>query len=186
MPDIDFANLTRYAKAMANLTQEQEQRVLEVGARVKPHLGEVTEAFYERLMGVPEAKHFLDGRVDRLKKAHEAWLTQVFAGPHDETYTAYLYNVGDIHVRVNLPVEFMAAGIGLISQALREKVSALYGGDCCGCRDTMMAIDNLLSYSLIVMQNSYQGSMEAQLEKFLAITGITRALYGNMARAYRG
>lgn len=185
MPDIDYTGLTQYAKTMANLTPEQERLVNEAGIQLKPHLAEVTEAFYGKLTTVPDTKRFLEGRIDHLKQTHLSWLNMVFTGPYDETYTASMYKVGDIHVRVNLPIEFMAASMTLISEALREKTASLYGGNCCQCRDAMAAIDAVLSYSLIIMQKSYQSSTEEQLERFLKITGITRKLYNNMARAYR-
>ena len=186
MPEIDFADLTRYAKALANFTPEHEQLVVGSGALIKPHLGEVTDAFYEKLMAVPEAGRFLGERVEHLKKTHILWLERVFTGPYDEDYTAYMYKIGSVHVRVDLPVEFMAAGTTLISGALREGLRLVFDGDCRQCRDVMVAIDAALGYSLVLMQKSYQSSMEEQQEKFLKITGISRTLYGNMARAYRG
>jgi hypothetical protein len=186
MQDIDYADLTQYAKDLANLSPDKERLVMESGPRIKPWLGEVTEAFYEKLIAVPKANHFLGDRIDHLKKTHQAWLEKVFNGPYDETYTAYMYKVGDIHVRVNLPVEFMAAGTTLISESLRDRIRLAYNGDCCECKDVMAVIDAALGYSLIIMQKSYQSSMEEQLEKFLKITGITRNLYQNMAKAYKG
>jgi hypothetical protein len=186
MQDIDYADLMRYAKDLASFTPDKERLVIESGPHIKPRLGEVTEAFYEKLIAVPEASRFLGDRVEHLKKTHLAWLDRVLTGPYDEAYTAYMYKVGDTHVRVNLPVEFMAAGTTLISESLRDKVRLIYNGNCCECKDVMAAIDAALGYSLIVMQKSYQSSMEEQLEKFLKITGITRNLYQNMARAYKG
>lgn len=186
MKDLDYAQLTAYAKALANFKSEQERLVMGLGEWIKPHLAEITEDFYEMLMAVPETKGFIDGRVDHLKNAHMKWLEKLFTGPYDEEYTAYMYRVGDIHVKVNLPVEFMAAGMTLISESLRTKLTTLYDGDCCQCRDAMAAINGLLGYSLIAMQKSYQRSMEQQLEKFLKITGISRTLYNNMALAYKG
>lgn len=186
MPDINYADLTRYAKALAHFTPEHERLVIETGSLIKPHISAITEAFYEKLMAVPEADRFLGDRVDHLKKTHMSWLDKVFTGPYDDEYTAYMYRVGWVHVQVDLPVEFMAGGMTLISDALRAHLTRLYNGNCCACKDAMAAIDAALGYSLIVMQKSYQSSMEEQLEKFLKITGISRVLYGNMARAYKG
>ncbi len=186
MPEINDADLTRYAKALAHFTPEHERLMVETGHLIKPHLSEVTEAFYEKLMAVPEAERFLDGRMEHLKQTHLSWLEKVFTGPYDEAYTAYMYRVGWVHVQVDLPVEFMAGGMTLISSALRDSLTILYNGNCCTCKDAMAAIDAALGYSLILMQKSYQSSMEEQLEKFLKITGISRVLYGNMARAYKG
>ncbi|SMF95886.1 Protoglobin [Methylomagnum ishizawai] len=186
MQNLNYSELTQYAKALANFTPEQERVVMEAGALLKPHLVEVTESFYDKLLAIPETRRFLQGRTERLKNTHLSWLDKIFTGPYDNEYTAYMYMVGVIHVRVDLPVEFMAAGMTLIADAISTKLNALYGGDHRQSRDTMAAINGVLGYSLIVMQKSYQSSMEEQLQKFLKITGITRALYQNMALAYKG
>ncbi|ATG89884.1 protoglobin domain-containing protein [Methylomonas koyamae] len=186
MLEIDYEALTQYAKVLANFTPSKEDAVIEVGLWLKPRLGEVTESFYEKLMAAPETHLFLEGRVERLKQTHLVWLEKVFTGPYDGNYTAYLYNVGDVHVRVGLPVEFMAAGIALLTETLHEKIASRHGGDCRNCQGSMEAIGSMLGYSLIVMQKSYQRSMDKhELEKFLKISGISHALYQNMARSYK-
>ena len=44
----------------------------------------------------------------------------------------------------------------------------------------------VLGFSLMVMQESYQSSsLAAELEKFLAITGMSRTLFDNLALAYK-
>lgn len=187
MCEINYSDLNRYAKQLANLTPEKEELVLAFGPQVIERLVEITDRFYDILLGVPEAKSFLEGRTPLLKKTHIAWLETLFSGPYDESYAAFMYKVGATHVRVNLPVEFMSGGSTLIAESLRELVRSIGTGDGnqCDCR-LLSSIDAVLGYSLIVMQKSYQSSMEEQLNKFLKITGISRPLYNNMAKAYKG
>jgi len=46
------------------------------------------------------------------------------------------------------------------------------------------AINAALGFSLMVMQESYQAStLAGELEKFLAITGMSRTLFNNLAEA---
>lgn len=69
MSDSICPDLTRYAKALENFTERQEQSIVEIGMRWRPRLAEVTESFYEKLLAIPETAKFLQGRVDRLKKS---------------------------------------------------------------------------------------------------------------------
>ena len=187
MPQVDFDALTEYAKRFSGLTPEYEALLAEVGPGVKPMLGEVTDSFYGTLVTIDKTKPFVEGRLDGLKATHKQWLETLFTGPYDSNYTAHMYHVGDVHVKVNLPVEFMAGGMTLIGNELLPVVSKVCGGDHEKCIKTTAAVNAMLGFSLMVMQESYQASsLAAELEKFLAITGMSRKLFDNLADAYKG
>lgn len=186
MPDVDFVSLTAYAKQFSGLTPEYEGLLQEIGPQVKPLLMEVTESFYGVLQSIDKTKPFIDGKVESLKKTHLHWMETMFTGPYDENYTAWMYKVGDVHVKVRLPVEFMAGGITIIGNTLHPIIAGLCGVDHGRCVKLASAINAMLGFSLMVMQESYQASsLAAELEKFLAITGMSRTLFDNLARAYK-
>jgi truncated hemoglobin YjbI len=186
MQDTELTALTRYAKALAHFTPEQENVLLTRGPELKPHLKQVTDSFYANLLAVPEAVSFLGDRVEQLKKTHLAWLETVVTGPYDDADTAYMYRVGKTHVLVNLPVEFMAGGMTLIMEAFQLCLESLYRDDPESLHRIMNALTSVLGYSLILMQKPYQLSANAeQLTRFLKITGISRELYSNMSRLYK-
>lgn len=182
----DIPALTEYAKNFAALTPAKEGILRELGERVKPRLSEVTDRFYDTLQQIPEAQPVLAGRVDALKQTHVRWLETVFSGPYDDSFTAAMYRVGEVHVKVKLPVEFMAGGMNLIAQQLIELVADTYRDDPDRCKEAMGAFSAMLGFCLFVMQQSYQSSSLAEeLEKFLKITGMSRKLFDNLAAAYR-
>lgn len=182
----DFEKLTRYAKSFTGLTPELESLLIETGAEIKPKLGGITENFYEQLLTIPEAKTFLEGRVEALKTTHKRWLEGLFTGPYDHTYTAQMYKVGDVHVKVNLPVEFVAGAMTLINNRLIELVVETFGDNKERCSQILIAISAVTGMSLLIMQQSYQeSSLAEELEKFLKISGMSRTLFTNLAAAYK-
>ncbi|MGX2040884.1 protoglobin domain-containing protein [Methylocaldum sp. MU1018] len=182
----DFDKLTRYAKSFSGLTPEREALLVEVGAQIKPKLAEVTEDFYRQLLAVPEASSFLGGRVESLKKTHVRWMEGLFSGPYDKTYTEYMYKVGDVHVKVNMPVEFMAGAMTFINNSLTTLIIDTYGDEMERCGRILAAVNAITGMSLLVMQQSYQeSSLSEELEKFLKISGMSRALFTNLASAYK-
>jgi len=186
MPQVDVAALTEYAKKFSGLTPEYEALLAEIAPLIKPMLPAVTDKFYEILSSIDKAAPFLEGRVDTLKATHLKWLETLFTGPYDSDYTATMYHVGDVHVKVKLPVEFMSGGITLIGNELHTAVAQVCGDDLDKCLKTGSAINAVLGFSLMVMQESYQSSsLAAELEKFLAITGMSRQLFDNLATAYK-
>lgn len=185
MSSIDFAELTRYAKTFTGLTADKEVLLRELGPAMTPRLGEVTERFYQTLQGIPKAESFLEGRLEHLKATHRKWLEGLFAGPYDETYTKGMYHVGSVHVSVKLPVEFMSGGTTLIQGEMLPVVKDVCEGDAERMAQAMAAINAVLGFSLLVMQESFQsGTLAKELDKFLAISGMSRKLFDNLAAAY--
>ena len=183
---VNFTELTAYAKSFSGLTHAREQQMLEIGQRITPKLNELTDAFYQTLLSIPKTATYLEGRVDALKKTHVTWLERLFKGPFDENYTASLYRVGTVHVKVSLPVEFMAGGIALINDRLISLIADAYEGESEARLCALTAVNAALGFSLIVMQESYQAaSLHEELERFLKITGMSRALFNNLASAYK-
>ena len=184
MSDIDFKALAAEAKAMTGLTPHREQICITMGDLLRPHLPAVTEEFYATLQTIPKAAKMLEGRVVRLKETHLKWLHSVFTGPYDEEYCKLMYHVGDVHVKVNLPSELMAAGIILIGNHLLPVISSTCE-DATRCSETTAAVNAVLGYSLVVMQQAYQtSSLSAEIDRVLRITGMSRTLFNNLAAAY--
>ncbi|BBA36762.1 uncharacterized protein sS8_4839 [Methylocaldum marinum] len=182
----DFDKLTRYAKSFSGLTPEREALLVEVGTQIKPKLAGITEDFYQQLLSIPEASAFLEGRVESLKKTHTRWMEGLFTGPFDKNYTEQMYKVGDVHVKVRLPVEFMAGAMTLINNRLIALIVETYGDDNRHCAEILAAVSAVTGMTLLVMQQSYQAaSLAEELEKFLKISGMSRALFTNLATAYK-
>ncbi len=186
MAHTDFAALAAYAKAFSGLTPARERALKESAPLLLPHLGQVTENFYTTLQSIPNTRPYLEGRIDALKQTHKRWLEGVFSRDYDEHYAADMYRVGEVHVKVNLPVEFMAGGIALIQGQLVALVIDAAQGDIDKAKAWLEAVVAAMGFALIIMQESYQTStLSAELEKFLSITGMSRTLFNNLAAAYK-
>jgi len=182
---VDFAELVSRTKRLSNFTPEHENVLLRIGDAVKPHLGTVTESFYEVLQTIPSAQPFLEGRIDALKATHKQWLESLFTGPFDEDFARGMYRVGMAHVRVKLPVEFMQGAATLIMCELVKLMTRLCRSDAARLGLILGAVNGVIGYSVAIMQESYQAtSLVEELEKFLAITGMSRQLFNNLALAY--
>ncbi|MEJ2591567.1 MAG: protoglobin domain-containing protein [Candidatus Thiodiazotropha sp.] len=186
MDETDYLQLTRYAKAFTGLTPEKEALLLAAAPVIKPGLPGVTERFYSELQRIDRTAPFIEGRLEQLKATHLAWLEGLFSGPYDEAYTRAMYRVGQVHVKVHLPVEFMSGGMSLIGEELIDLVCRVHAGEPHRWTPLLKAVNAVIGFSLLVMQQSYQSSsLTAELDRFLAITGMSRTLFDNLAGAYR-
>lgn len=186
MAQQDFEKLTHYAKSFSGLTPELESILIKTGADIKPKLAKVTDEFYQTLSTIPEAAKFVEDRVDSLKATHLRWMESLFSGPYDQAYIEQMYKIGYVHVKVNLPVEFMAGAMTLINNRLSGVMVESYSHDPAYLAKALEAISAMTGLSLMVMQQSYQeASLAEELERFLQITGMSRVLFTNLATAYK-
>ncbi|HPE61575.1 MAG: hypothetical protein KDI15_02810 [Thiothrix sp.] len=185
MDEQALIELCAYAKKFAQLDEAKIRLLQEIHPALAPRLDEVTDAFYRHLPTIDKARPFLEGREVSLKATHREWLESLFTGQFDLDYTRHLYKVGDVHVKIRLPVEFMAGGMTIIQGELMRLTSSVFAGQPGQLLDINAAINAATGFSLLVMQESYQSSsMAAELERFLQITGISPTLFKNLARAY--
>ncbi len=186
MSNLNFNELTVYCKAFCGLSPDREKLLRDIAPEVTPHLSAVTELFYAELIRIERTKPFLEGRLESLKETHKRWLESIFNADINEDYTRHIYHVGDVHVKVKLPVEFMAGAMAQIQQHLAPILVRLYGDEPEKLSEVLGAVMAVLGFNLQVMQESYQeSSLSAELEKFLKITGMSRKLFDNLAAAYR-
>ncbi len=187
MAEMDYIQLTEYTKAFTGLTPDKEALLLQAGSAIKPGLADVTERFYNVLQGIDKTAPFIEGRLDQLKSTHLAWLEGLFTGPFDASYCEAMFKVGQVHAKVDLPVEFMSGGISLIAEELINLIGKTYGEDQQRCLELLKAVNAIMGFSLLIMQQSFQNSsLAAELDRFLAITGMSQNLFENLASAYRG
>ncbi|MEQ1529192.1 MAG: protoglobin domain-containing protein [Methylococcales bacterium] len=181
----NFNELITYSKAFSGLTPELEACLKDIAPTITPHLQRVTDSFYEQLAGIPATEKYLVGRLEHLKASHLKWMTDLFALNVDAQFAEGMYKVGDIHVKVNLPVEFMAGAMTLINTELIKLVVETMSNDVEKCSKALQAINAVTGLALMVMQQSYQeSSIAEELEKFLKISGMSRTLFANLAKAY--
>lgn len=186
MQPIDTQALCTYSKQFSGLDDGKIATLHQIYPAVSDRLQEVTDIFYARLHDIPKTANFLEGRIEGLKKTHVNWLHELFTSDFGEAYTQKLYHVGDVHVKVKLPVEFMAGAMIIIQSEMIRIFGELYSHDPDMLVKASQALNAATGFSLLVMQESYQSStLAAELENFLKITGMSRVLFDNLAKAYR-
>jgi len=182
---IDIVKLCQYAKQFSGLDDEQIKLLQAIQPDVDPYLLDVTQHFYQRLQAIPKVNVFLEGRLNHLKQTHYDWLQTLFVTDFDTAYARQMYEVGTVHVKVGLPVEFMAGGMLIIQSEMFHVFSQVYAQDAVTMIQAIQAFNAASGFSLLIMEESFQAStLATELEHFLQITGISHSLFTNLAKAY--
>lgn len=145
-------------KSISGLTPELEALLKAIAPTMLPHLPKVTDAFYVRLLTSPATSVFLKDHVnklDMLKGTHLAWLNSLFTQDIDIPFTEKMIKVGEAHVAIKLPLEFMVSATFLIQKELIQVIVDEFGGDKQQCSQALQAVNGVLGFSLVIMQQSY-------------------------------
>lgn len=154
----DGLEIINQVKALSGFTPELEDCLKEIAPIIVPHLAKVTDAFYIRLLVIRSTAVFLENhadKLDHLKTTHLNWLTSLFTDNIDADFAEKMLKVGEIHVSIKLPMEFMAGSMSLLNKEL-IKVVITEIEDKERCLKSLQAINAVTSLTLIVMQKAYQ------------------------------
>lgn len=184
--NIDFDQLCAEARQLVGLSSADEATLRELAPILTPALDQVTDRFYAILGSQPRTAGFIVGRTDSLRKTHRAWLESLFTSTIDASYARWMHDIGSVHVRVNLPVEFMSSAMAVVQ---RELTALVAGNDAleAGLRArACAAISSACGFCELLMQKSFAVDRSAdELERYLRITGVSRQLYEKLSAAFK-
>jgi hypothetical protein len=73
------------------------------------------DMFYGRLFKHPNTAEYLEGvSMDRLHTMVAEWFADIFSGVYDHAYVQKRLNIGQVHVRIGLPVRYPLAMLDVI------------------------------------------------------------------------
>src|SRR4051812_14372474 len=108
-----FDEIKRYI----GFNETDEAHLLQLGPRIQPHIHRIIDDFYDHILNHSEAKQSITGgaaQVERLKVTLRAWMEKLFVGPWDLEYYELRAKIGQRHVQINLPQQYMFTAVEVI------------------------------------------------------------------------
>jgi hypothetical protein len=100
---------------LMNLSAEERTLLGGLQEQARAMAPKMTEAFYARLTKHQNTNEYLEGlSTERMHSMLGEWFIQLFAGTYDEQYAKQRINIGQIHVRIGLPVRYPLAMLDII------------------------------------------------------------------------
>ena len=136
------------------------------------HGAAITDLFYVKLAADPEQSKLIEGRVESLKKTHNKWMSQLFAGEYGEAYFDDRWRIGLTHVRVGVKPWWVEAvssflrteGVALLSREIDDPELRLAG---------LQALVKILDIDLMIINLAYS---EETIDRLSQFTGMSRKL----------
>ena len=107
-------------KSWIDFTEADEARLRGLWPYVEPHLNELSDLFYARILAHPGAAAVIrdEAQVERLKGTLRGWAAELVQGPWDEAYFERRERIGRVHVKVALPARYMFTAMNVFREAM--------------------------------------------------------------------
>lgn len=136
------------------------------------HGAAITDAFYEKLAGVPETARLIEGRVSALKATHARWMGELFAGDYGPAYFDNRWKIGLAHVRVNVPTQYVEAVVSFLRTETELLLSKAFASSR-EAEEHHVSLVKILDLDLMIINLAYSAERIQRLSKF---TGMSQKL----------
>ncbi|WP_041644077.1 diguanylate cyclase [Azoarcus olearius] len=131
---------------------------------VLEHRAAMADAFYARMMADGDARPFLSHEAvhQRLRFSMQRWMETLFSCADHAAFAAAMAlqrHVGEVHSRVDLPVNLVARGARVLKGEIAARLPAS-GLDRAALVQAVLYVDNLIDLAFEVMSSAYVASHE--------------------------
>ena len=133
-----------------------------------PHM---IEEFYERLLAHEMTAEYLEGMVEHLRKTLQDWFVQLFSGKYDEAYAKSRQIIGQVHVRIGLPVRYPLAMMDVMLQHGEQVVSQSDNVEA-----AKAAFRKLLALDIAIFNQAYESEQLRHLAETIGNERLARRL----------
>ncbi|NNJ10841.1 Globin-coupled histidine kinase [Chloroflexales bacterium ZM16-3] len=167
----DEATLTELVTLM-NLSADETTVMQELQEAARVAAPEMTKAFYERLFAHEATAEYLrDVSMDRLHGMVQEWFSELFCGQYDADYARRRMTIGQIHVKIGLPVRYPLAMLDVV-MPFGESVAATYANPALATQ----AFRKVLSLDVAIFNQAYEDNQLKHLAELVGGERLARRL----------
>ncbi|MGH8039482.1 MAG: protoglobin domain-containing protein [Stenotrophomonas sp.] len=157
------ADITRELRGILGITDADCELLKRVQPAARDAAPKMVEEFYEALLSNPLTSEFITDR-DRLAATLASWFAELFCGNYDDAYANKRLAIGDVHVRIGLPIRYPLAMLAVIGKH-GERLAAAHG------EATVSAFRKVLALDVATFNQAYENN---QLNHLAELTGSER------------
>ncbi|HEU4325920.1 MAG TPA: protoglobin domain-containing protein [Roseiflexaceae bacterium] len=163
--------------ALMGLTVEDQHLLAGLSARAVELAPRLTDTFYARLFAHPNTAEYLqEVSIDRLHTMVAQWFVELFTGRYDADYARKRLNIGQIHVRIGLPVRYPLAMLDVVmpfgEELARESPAP---------EQTARAFRKLLALDVAIFNQAYEDNQLSHLTELVGGERLARLLLAGEA-----
>ncbi len=152
-------------KAYVGFDDADAERLRALKPHVESQKRQIVERFYEIVLRFPDARAvFADlAQVERLKLTLMRWIDELLAGPWDHTYYEQRRRIGQVHVKVGLPSQYMFTAMNRLMEDLHSIAASFFDNvDRAAAEATARSLRRIADIELAIMLGTYIEAREKQ------------------------
>ena len=158
--------------AMMDLSAEETALLGALHGAARAQAVAMTDAFYQRLLSHANTAEYLEETsMDRLHTAVAGWFADLFGGTYGEQYAKKRLTIGDVHVRIGLPVRYPLAMIDVI-MPFGEQVAKTSPNP----QAALTAFHKVLSLDIAIFNQAYEDNQLKHLAELVGGERLARLL----------
>jgi hypothetical protein len=159
MPSFSLKELEHYI----GFDEQDAANLHALAPYVRPMLPGTIDRFYDEIQKHAGARVLMSGgtpQAVRLRGTLARWLEQLFRGTYDDDYWKSRERIGEVHVRIGLPQQYMFAAMQVIWAELERGIRGL---GLPNISAKLSSLHKLLTLELAVMLDSYKEHYSQQI-----------------------
>lgn len=167
----DAATLSELVQLM-NLSTAEAGLLKGLEGEAREHGPAMTRQFYDRLFAHPQTAEYLQGvSMERLHGMVQEWFAGLFCGEYDSAYAQRRLRIGEIHVKIGLPVRYPLAMLDVV-MPFGERI-ARTGADP---EATLTAFRKVLALDVAIFNQAYEDNQLRHLAELVGGERLARRL----------
>ncbi len=163
--------LTELVELMG-LSAEEQALLGSLSEQAKAVAPKMTAAFYERLLKHQNTEEYLHSvSNDRMHGMLGTWFIELFSGTYDTTYAKQRMKIGEVHVRIGLPVRYPLAMLDVMFPFGEEVARQSSDPD-----RAVIAFRKLLALDVAVFNQAYENNQLKHLSELVGGERLARLL----------
>jgi hypothetical protein len=159
--------------ALMNLIDQEKSLLGDLKGEAESRVDRLGEVFYKRLLAhPPTAEYFLDDKmVDHVRSKLQDWFIQLFQGDYNNDYVKSRLVIGEVHVRIGLPVRYPLAMMDVMLKFGEEVTNQSPRPD-----QAKLAFHKLLALDIAIFNQSYEDNQLRRLAEMVGNERLARRL----------
>lgn len=161
-------------KTHYKFTDEEALILKELQPRMEKLADEFVDGFYDYIWGFGTTAQFLKNKeiISHHRKKIREWFINLFCGKYEMSYFMYLYRIGEIHVKINLPTHFVNSAFTFVRTFILQSIEEDFKNKKQHIKE-IKAVEKIVDINLDVLTSSYR---EEELSKFLSLSKFEKTI----------
>jgi PAS domain S-box-containing protein len=152
-------------RSYVGLTDDDARLLAGLRPRAEPHFASIADEFYAVIRLHEGAFAILqdEAQARRLHASLQVWLGELLGGVYDGAFVERHARIGEVHVRVGLPLRYMVTAMSRVRvQLQRIATESLGEGEAVSA--TLQAIARICDLDLAIMLESYKDNLVQRID----------------------